>query len=93
MSQEIPGLKTVRRTLRMAAWFEERLMSGEPTNSTDIMNEFGLSRKTAQRFVRLFKEEFDSQLYFSSFDNSYKTERVDESEPDPANIPTHGMGI
>lgn len=58
------GLDTVRRTLRMVSRFTTALDNHESIDIPMLMDEYGLSRATVKRFIRLYREEVEPGLYF-----------------------------
>lgn len=58
------GLDTVRRTLRMVSRLTAALDNREAIDSSMLMEEYGLSRSTVKRFLRLYREEIEPGLYY-----------------------------
>lgn len=66
------GLDSVRRTLRMAAYFKAALDNGDIINGPLLMRRFDLSRSTTKRFIKLYKDEFDNNFTYSPTAGTYR---------------------
>ena len=66
------GLDSAVRVLRMAKFFRDKLDHGETVNATVLVEEFPVCKKTARRFIAVYRQELDNNFIY---DESAKTFR------------------